>query len=322
MVEINEKVAEGGSPYQQLILPAIHRLLSEADGSYRCERDLHHHLTACLQAVRSLGLGTRRALVKYEHPAPADYGTGRLGNLDYFFPHRSSDLETGKGTALELNFNYADWVKVSRDVIKLADPRAAYPEVVYLAYGTKSGFFNAVQRGIEHAVTHLSQEDPRFLLPLGLHLIVAEARRGEGHLLRIGDINSPCRLDQICWSENAVAGSVVQPEQPAPISSRGSSPEPEGKSSHYIDRQEAEDVLKRELLKAGIGLHTRTARCMFERPEDRDGQHRCKFGLMPLWGNEIRVHEGLALRSEFMKMVQRLCDSGQSHQRAARAAWG
>jgi hypothetical protein len=90
----------------------------------------------------------------------------------------------------------------------------------------------------------------------------------------------------------------------------------------YIKREQAEEILREKLLKAGISLDSKTARCMFEKTLDSHNVNRCKFGNTPLWGSEIRVRNGLALRSEFMEFVQRLCDSGQDHQRAGCASWG
>jgi len=90
----------------------------------------------------------------------------------------------------------------------------------------------------------------------------------------------------------------------------------------YVTRELAEKVLRERLLSAGIPLDSKTARCMFEKTLDSHNVNRCKFGNTPLWGNEIRVRNGMALRSEFMEFVQRLCDSGQGHQRAGRASWG
>jgi hypothetical protein len=89
----------------------------------------------------------------------------------------------------------------------------------------------------------------------------------------------------------------------------------------YINRDAAEEIFRAKLEKAGIPLDSKTARCMFEKTLDSHGVNRCKFGNTPLWGSEIKVRDGIVLRSEFMEMVQRLCDSGQDHQRAGRASW-
>jgi hypothetical protein len=35
------------SIFEELVKPAIMKLVSETDGSYRCERDLHHHGPWC-----------------------------------------------------------------------------------------------------------------------------------------------------------------------------------------------------------------------------------------------------------------------------------
>jgi hypothetical protein len=74
------------SPIDTLIKPAILKLVSESEGVYRCERDLHHHFTVCLHSIQNLEFGTHRRGVFLEEPARAFYGSGRKGNLDYFFP--------------------------------------------------------------------------------------------------------------------------------------------------------------------------------------------------------------------------------------------
>jgi hypothetical protein len=82
---------EPASQIESLIRPAILKLVSESEGAYRCERDLHHHFTVCLDSIRSLELGTQRRRVFMERPALACYGKGsRRGNLDYFFPGEES----------------------------------------------------------------------------------------------------------------------------------------------------------------------------------------------------------------------------------------
>jgi hypothetical protein len=68
--------AEERSIIDELIRPAILKLVSESEGAYRCERDLHHHFTACLARIADLGLGTARRRVSMEQPALACYGRG------------------------------------------------------------------------------------------------------------------------------------------------------------------------------------------------------------------------------------------------------
>src|SRR5438477_12995034 len=82
--------SEALSLIDTLIRSAILKLVSESEGTYRCERDLHHHFTVCLQNTQDLELGTCRRRVFLEEPARAFYGSGRKGNLDYFFPTDSS----------------------------------------------------------------------------------------------------------------------------------------------------------------------------------------------------------------------------------------
>jgi|SRR5271157_481916 len=305
--------------YKHLIKPAILKLVEESHGAYRCERDLHHHFTLCLQAVKPLALGTRDPVVVMEHPSRAAYGSGRLGNLDYFFPADGSRRDYGgtQGTAVELNFNYPDFMKVRKDVLKLTDPGSAYPEAVYFAYGDKPRFFDGVKQGIESAFRDFTDVDASFLLPVGLHLVVVERRRGE-HEIHTASITKPCAPDQLEWQSTKLQfehdGSHIQ----VPQAMRS---EPIETGLIYLTREEAQRQLDARLNAAGIPLDSITARCMFMATQDSRGQNRCKFGRTPLWDNELRVIAGRVLRSEFLDLVQRLCDSGQAHQRAARASW-
>ena len=88
----------------------------------------------------------------------------------------------------------------------------------------------------------------------------------------------------------------------------------------YITQEQARMLLDANLKKAGIPPQSTTARCVFEKTKDGRGNNRCKFGNTPLW-QHLRVVRGKVLRSEFMDLVQKLCDSGQDHQRAGRASW-
>jgi hypothetical protein len=100
-------IVEEASIIDGLIRPAIMKLISESEGAYRCERDLHHHFTACLAQVTNLRLGTLSRKVYLEEPAFACYGSGRMGNLDYFFPKSDSEgyykSLSRDGVAMELN---------------------------------------------------------------------------------------------------------------------------------------------------------------------------------------------------------------------------
>ena len=295
----------------QLITPAIFRLMSETDGSYRCERDLHHHFTACLQAVQPLKLGTRQRIVNTEEPCYACYGSGRKGNLDYFFPKDPGRPCSGIG--VELNCDYRDgYSKIVRDIQKLIDPQNGYDEALYFAYGRKREFFEAVKIGIERAHAYFSAMQPDFKLPIGLHLIVVE-RHGTGHVLHGSAVQTACVPRDLTWIEQRMgANTTFSPELDVNA---------DVAAAQYIDRASAEGLLYSALSQAEIPLSSTTARCVFEATRNGSGHNRCKFGTTPLWANEIKVIGGRVLRSEFIDLVQKLCKSGNAFQKAARASW-
>ena len=307
-----------------LIRPAIMKLVSESEGMYRCERDLHHHFTVCLAHVTSLELGTPRRRVRMEEPTLACYGSGRKGNLDYFFPSdQPSTIGYGprEGVAVELNYNYDGYSKIKKDMQKLIDPDSAYGNSLYFAYGTKRGFYKSVTSGIERAFNEFAEARPDFRLPLGLHVVVVEHVRGGGHVTHESSVTAPCAPAELSWVDAHVAPLLGGPAQAANEETHLIRDQGAGAGVRYIDRQAAEILLQAEMEKVEIPLNSKTARCMFERTVDSHGQNRCKFGVTPLWGNELKVVNGKVLRSEFMDWVQRLCRSGHAFQRAARASW-
>jgi len=317
--------AQPESIVEQLIRPAILKLLGETDGSYRCERDLHHHFTVCLNGIKPLQLGTHGRLVYLEHPGKACYGSGRNGNLDYFFPERNqtvSLVQHQSGAAMELNSNYDDSQKIMRDVQKLIDPENGYSESAYFAFGKKPGFFESVKKGIRRAFGYFAEDRADFRLPPGLHVFVVESARNAGrHLLREAFVKRACVPDELEWNEMPVEQHPSpQPEADCKVASIDpmASFDIDG---IYLDRASAQDLLISELVKAKIPLRSTTARCMFEATRNSSGQARCKLGMTPLWENELRIVNGRVLRSEFMDLVTRLCDSGHAFQRAGRASW-
>jgi hypothetical protein len=196
-------VSQSESIVERLIRPAILKLLGETDGSYRCERDLHHHFTVCLSAIEPLLLGTRQKRVFLEHPGRACYGSGRDGNLDYFFPEPNSGmiaLQRNYGAAMELNSNYDSSQKITRDVQKLIDPQNGYSESAYFAFGRKPGFFEAIKKGIGRAFAYFVEDRVDFRLPPGLHIFVVEsARSADGHLLSEASVKQACIPNELEW---------------------------------------------------------------------------------------------------------------------------
>lgn len=141
------------SLFETLVKPAILTVLNDGQGLYRCERDLHHHLTVCLDRIQPLHLGSRERVLQTEKPAIARYGSGRHGNIDFFVGDESHCAGSQTGVAVEVNWNYNDPFKAHRDLCKLIDPKNAYAEPVYFAYGTCQDLLKAVQQGLERAFT-------------------------------------------------------------------------------------------------------------------------------------------------------------------------
>jgi hypothetical protein len=317
--------AQPESIVEQLIRPAILKLLGETDGSYRCERDLHHHFTVCLNGVKALQLGTGQRLVYLEHPGKACYGSGRNGNLDYFFPELNStivSLQRPRGAAMELNSNYNGARKITRDVQKLIDPQNGYSESAYFAFGRKPRFFESVRKGIQSAFEYFAEDRADFQLPTGLHVFIVEGVHTAGrHLLREAFVMNACVPDELDWVETPferhrlpqreVDRKVASIDQEVPFDI----------DELYLDRASAQDLLVSAFVKAEIPLESTTARCMFEATRNSSGQARCKLGTTPLWENALRIVDGRVLRSEFMDWVNRLCESGHAFQRAGRASW-
>lgn len=201
--------------FEKLIRPAILQLLAEEDGGYRVERELHHHLTVCLERIMPLRLGRQDRLVKYEEPTKAKYkwsGRGsKAGNIDLLFPTRQLDF-ADSDTAMELNFNYDGWNKIEQDFIKLIDPRNAYKEAVYFAYSFKPHFREAVMEGLGRAFQWFKEDKPDFLLPAGLHILVVENQLGgAGRVLWEATVQEPSLAAQFEWDQV----SLPRPDGPA-----------------------------------------------------------------------------------------------------------
>lgn len=312
--------------FEKLIRPAILRLLSEEEGGYRVERDLHHHLTICLQQIRPLQLGRQDRVIRYEEPTKGKYswrghGSGfKAGNVDFFFTERGSGLRD-LGTAMEVNFNYDSSVKIEQDFIKLLDPRNAYKEMVYFAYGLNDRFREAVVDGLERAFQWFREDNPDFLLPIGLNILVVENQRSlRKRLLWETRLQEPCLPTQLAWDRVTLptANGVREDRH---LQARERVKMSEEIAGLYITRAEAEAILHRHMGEAGIPLKSKTARCMFDPTTDSRGNHNCKFGRTPLWDNELRAIQGKVLRSEFMDWVDRLVESGRKFQKAGRASW-
>jgi hypothetical protein len=194
---MNTSISHGPehSLFQTVIMPAILRVLNDGQGNYRCERDLHHHFTVCLDWIRPVQLGSRKAILQTERPAVACYGSGRQGNIDFFVAAESHGM--GPGVALE--------VKVKKDLCKLIDPKNAYAEAVYFAYGRHADFLNTVQEGLQRAFTTFTEADPGFLLPAGLRIVVAVRPRHREMITNCTYVDTQRMPSQLSWSEWRVA---------------------------------------------------------------------------------------------------------------------
>jgi hypothetical protein len=199
------------SLFGTLVKPAILAVLSDGQGFYRCERDLHHHLTVCLDRIQPLQLGSRQPVLHTEKPAIACYGSGRHGNIDFFVADASYCADSQSGVAIEVNWNYNDPFKAQRDLCKLLDPKNAYAEPVYFAYGRCQELLTSVQAGLERAFTVFVEAEPGFLLPAGLRIIVAVRQRHRELVIHSTVVDEPCTPSQLFWSdlrgENWVAQS-------------------------------------------------------------------------------------------------------------------
>jgi hypothetical protein len=189
------------SLFETLVKPAIMTVLNDGQGFYRCERDLHHHLTVCLDRIQPLHLGSRKPVLHTERPAIACYGSGRHGNIDFFIADESDCAGSQPGVAVEVNWNYNDPLKAQRDLCKLMDPKNAYSEPVYFAYGRCQDLLAAVQGGLERAFTTFVEAEPSFLLPVGLRIIVAVRQRHRELVIHSTLVGEPCAPAQLFWSD-------------------------------------------------------------------------------------------------------------------------
>ena len=190
------------SLFETLVKPAILTVLNDGQGFYRCERDLHHHFTVCLDRIQPLHLGSREPVLHTERPAIACYGSGRHGNIDFFVTDESHCAGSQSGVAVEVNWNYNAPLKVQRDLCKLMDPKNAYAEAVYFAYSRCQDLLTAVQAGLERAFTTFVEAEPSFLLPAGLRIIVAVRQRHRELVIHSTFVDEPCTPSQLSWSDS------------------------------------------------------------------------------------------------------------------------
>ncbi len=299
--------------FETWVAPAI-RSIYESDGLYRCERDLHHHLTSLFERTAPLNLGSLRAVAEYEHPTLGKYcWTGQSdtsGNVDIHFFRTDSEGEQVGDVAIEVNYNYPSTEKSKQDLIKLIDPLNAYACSVYIACGVTCGFKDSVVVGLTKAFDWFNEDDPGFLLPAGLVLFVIEDCRGK-RTLWTGKVEAPCHLSTLVWSSES--RDRVEPRL---LSATTASD-----AMDLLSKEEAARILSDAMRAAGIPSTSKTARCMFETTLDSQGQNNCKHGRTPLWEHEIARVGDKVIRAELMGWVQRLCESGKKRQDARRSSW-
>ncbi len=150
--------------YINRIRPSMVKVF-ELDCAYRCERDLHHHLTALFESACSLRIGRKDTLVRYEKPTIGTYQWSgeypSAGNIDIFFVPNAAEpnlVSPDGGIAVEVNCNYTSVTKNMQDLIKLLDPLNQFAESVYVVVGTDRAMRRSVELGLEDAITYLATE--------------------------------------------------------------------------------------------------------------------------------------------------------------------
>jgi hypothetical protein len=210
--------------------------------------------------------------------------------------------------ALELNYNYISVNKISQDLIKLIDPKNDYACSIYLVFGERSGFKDAVEHGIEEALKWVqSKRNAEFLLPPGLKIFVIENQLGQ-RVLWEGKPSGTTTQKSVEWissAERELQGSV----------DRGWAT---GAEEDLLTYEQAKNLLVGEMRKAGIPLGSKTARKMFKPTKDGKGRNRCNLGPTPLWKHRVPKVGDHVRRGVFMDWVQRLIDSGRSYQKRAK----
>lgn len=295
--------------FNNVVLPALQSVI-ESKAIYRCERDLHHHLTSLFEAQCrdkgiSLDIGSSNPRIEYEHPTKRKYrwiegdGDEKSGNVDlYFFPMKSTDSwSDSQGVAIEVNYNYDDVAKITRDIIKLIDPDNGYIEPVYIACARKSHFHDRILEGVSQAIDWFRASIPNFEPPSGL-FIFAMSEHGRSRDWRFyGPNTSP--NDPL----KKLKGEVVSIQLPVHTS-----------QGELIDKETARKRLQNAMQSAGIGPGTRTAKCMFEPTTNSKGERICVFGSTPLWDRELPLVGECVLDSIFNEWIERLVESGRKRQ--------
>jgi hypothetical protein len=298
----------------KLIVPAIRHIVA-GEGFYRCERDLHHHLTSSLEKIVPLRLGSQDRLVGYEHPTTAKYtwkagGTQKKsGNVDFcFFDRSGADGSPKRNTALEINYDYRSETKVAIDCEKLADPRNEFRQGVYLAFGYRRNFKQSIVAGLAKAFAVLAKRSPGFRWPQALYVYLVEHDDGDNRRLWQGTPDpSQAVTGGLTWTVLCEHG----------IGTSHCSMLAGGDPDSLLTRSEAKGILEREFHKAGVSTDSKSARRVFEATKARDGTNRCRLGKTPLWDCEIRKVGDKVKRSVFAVWLRRILEDAVRSQNAS-----
>jgi hypothetical protein len=298
----------------KLIVPAIRDIVG-GEGVYRCERDLHHHLTSSLERIVPLCLGSQGRLVGYEHPTTEKYTwkvggqRKKSGNVDFCFFDRSAD-EGGptRNTALEINYDYRSGSKIKIDCVKLADPLNKFRQGVYFAFGYKRNFKQSVEAGVAKAFAFLAKQTPGFHWPPEMCVFLVEHDDGDKRRLWRGTPDP---------SQAGVGGFAWAVLSERDIGTSQSSMLVGGDPDSLLARSEAKGILEREFQKAGVPTDSKSARRMFEATKAKDGTKRCRLGKTPLWDCEIPKVGDKVKRSVFAVWLRRNLEDAVQSQNAS-----
>ncbi len=278
----------------------------ELDGDYRCERDLHHHLTALFDGLSPLRIGQKNTLVRYEKPTRGTYQwsgeSPSSGNIDIYFVGNETDPQFSSptnGIAVEVNCNYTSVTKTKQDLIKLLDPINEFAEAVYVVVGTEQAMRRPVELGLEDAITYLvAQRDGAVFFTVRV-LLVEEL--GGWRFLYEGCLVEDGAEVKIAWSELQRRSLV--------------SDEVGGDPMRLISKEEASRLLQDRMRREGIPLDSNTARCMFEATKTPDGRQLCHFGKTPLWDHVLELNGDRIEFAVLSDWLERLAKYGKGRQR-------
>jgi hypothetical protein len=277
----------------------------ELDADYRCERDLHHHLTSLFDKISPMRIGEKNTLVRYEMLTLGNYNwsgdTPSSGNIDIFFMASDEDANFNVpigGTAIEINCNYTPDTKTKQDLIKLLDPLNHFGEAVYVVVGTERGMRRPVEIGFEDAIAHLAvhQGDRRF----SLTKILLIEELGGWRFLYEGSFVEEAADVTIVWSEKGRRCLL--------------SGDNGGDPMRLLAKEAAKALLQDRMRQEGIPLGSSTARCMFEPTKTKDGRQLCHFGKTPLWDHVLDQNEDRVAFAVFSHWLEKLAKYGKSRQ--------